>query len=96
MGSTEQPQLSHQARSNFLRHAQKDENGESFMNEEDFINAVAPKQEDYVSHIGNHVNHVAKWEEKKTDWDLQSHSIRSNATSTGSCSMLPTDARPAS
>ena len=49
LGSTEEPQLSHQARSNFVRHAQKDENGELFMNEENFINAVAPKQEDYVS-----------------------------------------------
>jgi solute carrier family 25 aspartate/glutamate transporter 12/13 len=51
VGSTEEPQLSHQARSNFLRHAQKDENGEPFMNEEDFINAVAPRQEDYVRHV---------------------------------------------
>jgi solute carrier family 25 aspartate/glutamate transporter 12/13 len=49
LGSTEQPDLSHQSRSNFIRHAQKDENGELFMNEEHFINAVAPKQEDYVS-----------------------------------------------
>lgn len=49
VGSTEEPQLSHQVRSNFLRHAQKDENGELYMNEDDFINAVAPKQEDYVS-----------------------------------------------
>lgn len=49
VGSTEEPQLSHQARSNFLRHAQKDENGELFMNEDNFIDAVAPKQEDYVS-----------------------------------------------
>ena len=49
VGSTEEPQLSQQARSNFFRHAQKDENGEWFMNEDDFINAVAPKQEDYVS-----------------------------------------------
>lgn len=49
VGSTEEPQLSHQARSNFLRHARKDEYGELFMNEDDFINAVAPKQEDYVS-----------------------------------------------
>lgn len=48
LGSTEQPQLSHQARANFARHAQKDENGELWMNEENFINAVAPKQEDYV------------------------------------------------
>lgn len=51
MGSTEEPQLSHQARSNFLRHAQKDENGEPYMSEDDFINAVAPKQEDYVRHV---------------------------------------------
>lgn len=49
VGSSEEPQLSHQARANFLRHARKDDHGELFMNEEDFINAVAPKQEDYVS-----------------------------------------------
>lgn len=49
LGSTEVPHLSHQARSNFNRHAQKDENGELFMDEDNFINAVAPKQEDYVS-----------------------------------------------
>lgn len=49
VGSTAAPELSHQARSNFLRHAQKDENGDLFMTEDDFINAVAPKQEDYVS-----------------------------------------------
>jgi hypothetical protein len=49
VGSTGAPELSHQARSNFLRHAQKDENGELYMTEDDFINAVAPKQEDYVS-----------------------------------------------
>lgn len=49
VGSTEEPPLSHQARANFLRYAQKDEHGEPFMTENDFINAVAPKQEDYVS-----------------------------------------------
>jgi hypothetical protein len=49
VGSREVPELSHQARSNFLRHAQKDEHGELFMTEDDFINAVAPKHEDYVS-----------------------------------------------
>ncbi|KAJ5099302.1 hypothetical protein N7532_006303 [Penicillium argentinense] len=47
VGSTEEPHLSHQARSNFLRHARKDDKGEHFMTEDDFINAVAPKQEDY-------------------------------------------------
>lgn len=49
VGSSEEPQLSHQARSNFLRHAQKDDKGDLFMTENDFINAVAPRQEDYVS-----------------------------------------------
>lgn len=49
VGSSEDPQLSHQARFNFIRHARKDENGEQFMTEDDFVNAIAPKHEDYVS-----------------------------------------------
>lgn len=57
VGSTEKPQLSHQARSNFLRHAQKDENGEPFMNEDNFIDAVAPKQEDFVSFVASRPSH---------------------------------------
>lgn len=56
VGSTEEPQLSHQSRTTFLRHAQKDDNGESFMSEENFIDAVAPKQEDYVSDTCRHWN----------------------------------------
>jgi len=63
LGSTEQPHLSHQSRSNFLRHAQRDENGELFMNEEHFINAVAPKQEDYVS---TYLDRTKKGKKKKT------------------------------
>ncbi|CAL5872229.1 uncharacterized protein PFLUO_LOCUS6488 [Penicillium psychrofluorescens] len=48
VGSTTEPyQMSHQARSNFMRHAQKDENGDLYMGKEEFINAIAPKQEDY-------------------------------------------------
>ena len=49
LGLTEGPHMTYQARANFLRHAQKDENGELYMDEENFIDAVAPKQEDYVS-----------------------------------------------
>lgn len=45
MGSSEEPQV----KGNFYRHARKDESGELYMNEEDFINAIAPAQEDYVS-----------------------------------------------
>lgn len=50
VGSSEQPQLSHQIKSNFNQYARKDEQtGDLYMSEDDFINAVAPKQEDYVS-----------------------------------------------
>lgn len=48
--SSEQPQLSHQIKANFHQHARKDDQtGELYMTEEEFTNAVAPKQEDYVS-----------------------------------------------
>jgi len=47
---TEQPEnLSQESRLNFTRHARKDtDEGELYMSEEDFINAIAPPQEDYV------------------------------------------------
>ncbi|GMF78854.1 unnamed protein product [Aspergillus oryzae] len=48
--STDQSQPSSQAKTNFLRHARKDEGtGDLYMTEDDFINAIAPKHEDYVS-----------------------------------------------
>ncbi|KAL4888353.1 mitochondrial carrier domain-containing protein [Aspergillus ambiguus] len=48
VGSSNESQPSHQAKANFLRHARKDDaTGEFFMSEEDFIDAVAPKHEDY-------------------------------------------------
>lgn len=49
VGSTEEPQVPSQVKGNFYRHARKDESGDLYMNEEDFINAIAPAQEDYVS-----------------------------------------------
>lgn len=50
VGSPAEPQHGpQQIRSNFFRHARKDDTGEFYMNEEDFVNAVAPAQEDYVS-----------------------------------------------
>ena len=43
------PDISHQARSLFYKHAKKDdETGEVYMSETEFINAVAPASEDYV------------------------------------------------
>ncbi|OJJ44899.1 hypothetical protein ASPZODRAFT_134315 [Penicilliopsis zonata CBS 506.65] len=48
VGSKDDSQLSHQAQANFLRHAEKDEQtGELYMSEDSFIEAIAPKQEDY-------------------------------------------------
>jgi len=43
-------QLSAQSRATFEKNARRDEeSGEMFMGEEEFINAVAPQGEDYVS-----------------------------------------------
>lgn len=49
LGSTEEPQLSQLTRAAFMKHAQKDESGEYYLNEDQFITAVAPEGEDYVS-----------------------------------------------
>lgn len=50
VGTTQEPQLSQQVRTNFMRYAEADqETGELFMTEDDFVDAIAPKNEDYVS-----------------------------------------------
>lgn len=50
VGSSSEPQPSQQIKSHFLRHARKDEaSGDLYMSEDDFIDAIAPKHEDYVS-----------------------------------------------
>ena len=52
LGTTREPELSTQARATFDRHARKDEaSGELFMTEHEFINAIAPEGEDYVSFL---------------------------------------------
>lgn len=48
IGTTVEPQLSQQARATFFKHARQDADGQSYMTEEDFINAIAPETEDYV------------------------------------------------
>ncbi|KZF25004.1 putative mitochondrial carrier protein [Xylona heveae TC161] len=48
LGSRATPQLSRQARATFERHAKKDkETGELYMTEDDFVDAIAPRGEDY-------------------------------------------------
>jgi solute carrier family 25 aspartate/glutamate transporter 12/13 len=53
VGTTEEELgLSQQIKANFIQHAQKDEtSGELYMPEEDFVNAIAPKNQDYVSEL---------------------------------------------
>ena len=51
LGTTDEPQLSQLTRAAFMKHAQKDEaSDEYYLNEDSFIEAVAPESEDYVSH----------------------------------------------
>jgi solute carrier family 25 aspartate/glutamate transporter 12/13 len=53
---TEPVQLSAQSKATFEKNARKDaESGELFMGEEEFINAIAPEGEDYVSQYLNAV-----------------------------------------
>lgn len=50
VGSEDPIQLSAQSKARFTAHAIKDaETGELYMGADEFINAVAPKDEDYVS-----------------------------------------------
>ena len=49
IGTTDEPQLSQQTRAEFYNYAIQDpETGEKYLDEEQFINAIAPKGEDYV------------------------------------------------
>lgn len=53
LGTSEEPPLSAQAKAVFMKHARKDEEtGEYYLDENAFINAVAPENEDYVSGFG--------------------------------------------
>jgi solute carrier family 25 (mitochondrial aspartate/glutamate transporter), member 12/13 len=50
LGSNEDPNLSQQTRAAFAKYAVKDpETGERFLGENEFIDAIAPASEDYVS-----------------------------------------------
>ena len=49
LGTTLPADLTQESRTTFLKHARQDEDGNLFMEEEDFINAIAPPDENYVS-----------------------------------------------
>ena len=49
LGTELEPDLSIQSKANFERNARTDdETGESYMTEDDFVNAIAPSTENYV------------------------------------------------
>lgn len=51
LGSTREPELSTQTKATFDTYAKRDEaTGELFMTEHEFIDAIAPDGEDYVSY----------------------------------------------
>lgn len=49
LGTTDAPEVSGVMRQTFFRHAKKDDKDEYFLDEADFIDAVAPESEDYVN-----------------------------------------------
>ena len=49
IGTTQVPPLSQEVRANFMKHAKPDEQGELYMGSEEFVDAIAPVEEDYVS-----------------------------------------------
>ena len=50
LGTTSEPELSQLTKATFDRNARQDEaTGEYYMTEEDFVNAIAPDNENYVS-----------------------------------------------
>ena len=52
VGTTREPELSSQTRAAFDRHAKRDEESEVlYMTETEFVNAIAPETEDYVSFL---------------------------------------------
>jgi hypothetical protein len=53
IGTIEEPQLSQEMRANFVKHAKSDEKGELYLGPEEFIDAIAPVGEDYVSSLSD-------------------------------------------
>jgi len=47
LGTTDEPQLSQLTRAAFMKHAQKDESGDYYLDQDQFITAVAPEGEDF-------------------------------------------------
>lgn len=90
--ASEPAQISAQSKARFTQHAVKDpESGELFMGPAEFINAVAPANEDYVSPLAPAQSlPAAKAAEMKMANKLFQNSTGSSASSSAYCSQLPT------
>lgn len=98
LGAEEPTQLSSQTKSRFHANAIKDaETGELFMGPDEFVNAVAPATEDYVSHPMASLLLPLSLVDKTTvlTCPLMACSTRSNANSTAFSSASPTARMPA-
>ena len=51
LGATQPEELTQSAKADFMKHAKHDEDGELYMGEEEFVAAIAPPEEDYVSTV---------------------------------------------
>jgi hypothetical protein len=84
LGATLPAELTQESRTTFLEYARQDQNGDYYMEEEDFINAIAPPDENYVSHPphSGHGLHT---------WLTYFRSTKSSANSLASSSMWQID-----
>lgn len=63
--------VSQQIKTNFIQHARKDESsGELYMTEDEFIDAIAPKHQDYVSEYIHHISMLSLIECVSTKSDV--------------------------
>lgn len=92
VGTTREPELSQEIRATFNRNSRLDEvSGERYMTEEEFVNAIAPIDEDYVrtSNLPS-ARHLRPILTSMGPNCFLNCSIKSAETSTGSSFRLPT------
>ena len=77
LGTAREPELSQQTKAAFDRNARQDDaTGELFMTEEDFVNAIAPASENYVSFSAK-LAQFRNWSRERFSADIASNrSIR--------------------
>lgn len=96
VGTTREPEFSQEIRAAFNRNSRLDEaSGERYMTEEDFVNAIAPIDEDYVrtSNLSSAYYLRSFWTGIGPNCVLN-YSIKSAETNTASSFRLPTVERP--